>query len=261
MSDSNLAKHIQVIDRAACLLEAISRYSTPVLLKTLSAETGLSPSTTHRIMASLIHNRLAERGADGGYMLGKGLLQLGSRLHTEHNLQAIALPVMKELRDKLGETVNLSIREGDVIIYVEKATPNRMMQVQQVIGSRAPLHVTAVGKLILGRGGEAEITAYARRTNLPSYTRNTLSALPELIEACQSYEELGYALDNEEAEIDVGCIGVLIENQSGHIIAGLSVSAPINRRQSSWIADIKAAGKAITDQLHQTTIPRHKHHH
>ena len=57
------------------------------------------------------------------------------------------------LRDRLGESVNLTIREGDVVVYLEKATPNRMMHVQQVVGSRAPLHVTAVGKLMLGEAG------------------------------------------------------------------------------------------------------------
>lgn len=252
MNTSKPAKHIQVIDRAALLLTTLSHYSEPVLLKTLAAETSLSPSTTHRIMASLIHNRLVDRSDNGGYMLGQGLLQLSSKLSNDFDIRAIALPVMKELRDKLGETVNLTIREGDVIIYVEKASPNRMMQVQQVIGSRAPLHVTAVGKLILAKGGEQEIRAYAKRTNLPAYTRNTLATLPELMQECETYGKLGYALDNEEAEIDVGCVGVLIEDQAGHAIAGLSVSAPIHRRQSSWIDDVKAAGRAISEKLGQT---------
>lgn len=249
MNTSKPAKHIQVIDRAALLLETLSHYSEPVLLKTLSAEANLSPSTTHRIMASLIHNRLVDRSDSGGYMLGQGLLQLSSKLSNDFDIRAIALPVMKELRDKLGETVNLTIREGDVIIYVEKATPNRMMQVQQVIGSRAPLHVTAVGKLILAKGGEQEIRAYAKRTNLPAYTRNTLATLPELMQECETYGKLGYALDNEEAEIDVGCVGVLIEDKAGHVIAGLSISAPIYRRQAAWIDDIKAAGKVISEKL------------
>ncbi|MGD1984494.1 MAG: IclR family transcriptional regulator [Chromatiaceae bacterium] len=240
---------IQVIDRAAALLEAIARYPEPVSLKVLCAETGLHASTAHRILASLIENRFVERDIAGRYRLGVRLLQLGVRLHSSVDLRAVALPVMEELRDQLGESVNLTLREGDVVVYIEKATPNRMMHVQQVIGSRAPLHVTAVGKMMLGVGGEGAIRDYAQRTNLPAYTRNTLSSLPRLIEDCLASVDRGYALDNEEAEIDVGCIGVLIYGSNGSIAGGLSVSAPIERRRVSWIEDVVQAGRRISAQL------------
>lgn len=243
---------IQVIDRAATLLDTISRYSKPVKLKVLSADTGLHPSTAHRILRSLIDNRFVDRDTNGDYRLGQRLLQIGNRLHGNIDLRAVALPYMERLRDNLGETVNLTIREGDVVIYFEKATPNRMMHVQQVIGVRAPLHVTAVGKLILGMSGEEEICNYAQRTNLPSYTRNTLSSLPALTEECLSSIKQGYALDNEEAEIGVGCIGVLLYDRSGSVTAGLSVSAPIERRKDEWISELVTAGEMISTQLGYT---------
>ena len=159
------------------------------------------------------------------------------------------MPFMEKLRDKLGETINLTIREGDVVIYFEKATPNRMMHVQQIIGSRAPLHVTGVGKLMLGMSGADEIAGYAKRTNLPAYTRNTLSSLEALTEECLLSAERGYALDNEEAEIGVGCIGVLIYDQSNQPIAGLSLSAPIERRRDEWVEELRTASEAISAQL------------
>ncbi|WP_432470134.1 IclR family transcriptional regulator [Amphritea sp. HPY] len=249
MNNTKPESRIQVIDRAALLLDAISRYTKPVKLKVLSADTNLHPSTAHRILHSLIDNRFVDRDGSGEYRLGQRLLQLSNRQHTDIDLRAVALPYMEQLRDKIGETVNLTIREGDVVIYFEKATPNRMMHVQQIVGSRAPLHVTAVGKLMLGLSGEDEIRSYAQRTNLPSYTRNTFSSLPALIEECHTSVERGYALDNEEAEIDVGCIGVLLYDQSGGITAGLSLSAPIERRKDEWIEDLIAAGKAISAQL------------
>lgn len=243
------AGRIQVIDRAAALLDAIARYPEPVSLKILSAETGLHASTAHRILASLIDNRFVERDAMSRYRLGIRLLQLGVRLHSSIDLRSVALPVMEALRDKLGESVNLTIREGDVVVYIEKATPNRMMHVQQVVGSRAPLHVTAVGKLMLGAAGEEAIRGYAQRTNLPSYTRNTISTLPRLISECNAAVEKGYALDNEEAEIDVGCIGVLLHDGTGNVVAGLSVSAPIERRRMAWAEDVIAAAEQISAQL------------
>ncbi|WP_296703689.1 IclR family transcriptional regulator [Thiocapsa sp. UBA6158] len=249
--------HIQVIDRAAALLDAIARYSEPVSLKILAAETGLHASTAHRILASLIQNRFVEKDAVGRYRLGLRLLQLGVRLHANVDVRAIARPVMEALRDRLGETVNLTIREGDAVVYIEKATPNRMIHVQQLVGSRAPLHVTAVGKLMLGAAGEESIRAYAARTNLPAYTRNTVSTLPRLIAECRDALAQGYALDNEEAELDVGCIGVLLYDSTGNVSAGLSVSAPIERRRLEWSTDLIEAAERISAQLgHQPPRPQ-----
>lgn len=248
MAEQNTSR-IQVLDRAIHILEAMARYSKPVKLKIMSAETGLHPSTVHRILHSLIDNGLVERSPEGDYRLGQKLVQLSNGLHTEIDLRAIARPHMEGLRDRLGETVNLTLREGDVVLYFEKATPNRMMHVNQLIGSRAPLHVTAVGKLMLGLSGTAGIESYAKRTNLPAYTRKTLSSLDRLKEDCQLCASRGYAIDDEEAEIGVGCIGVVIYDRTGKVSAGLSVSAPIERRKTEWITDITEVGRAISEQL------------
>ncbi|NEX18492.1 MAG: IclR family transcriptional regulator [Halochromatium sp.] len=243
------AARIQVIDRAAALLDTIARYPEPVSLKILGAETGLHASTAHRILASLIQNGLVERDPAGHYRLGLRLLQLGVRLRGDVDLRAIARPVMETLRDQLGESINLTIREGDEVVYIEKATPNRMIHVQQLIGARAPLHVTAVGKLMIGAGGAEAINAYAERTNLPAYTRNTLTDVAALREVCLRGIHEGYALDDEEAELDVGCIGVLLHDSTGRVAGGLSVSAPIERRQLAWIEDLRRAGQRISEQL------------
>jgi DNA-binding IclR family transcriptional regulator len=248
-NDSSPAQGIQVIDRAAALLDTIARYPDPVSLKVLAAETGLHASTAHRILSSLIQNRFVEKDVAGHYRLGLRLLQLGVRLHGNVDMRAVARPEMETLRDRLGESVNLTIREGDEVVYIEKATPNRMIHVHQLVGSRAPLHVTAVGKLMLGAGGEAGIRAYAERTNLPAYTRNTITSLPRLTEECTNAHALGYALDNEEAELDVGCIGVLLYDSTGNVAGGLSISAPIERRRMEWVDDVIAAGWRISAEL------------
>jgi len=248
MEQSSHAR-IQVIDRAVGILEAMARYPKAVKLKIICAETGLHPSTVHRILHSLIDNGLVERNPEGEYRLGQKFSQLSLTLHNEIDLRAVARPHMEALRDKVDETVNLTLREGDVLVYFEKVTPNRMMHVNQLIGSRAPLHVTAVGKLMLGLGGESAIEGYAKRTNLPAYTRNTLSSIEKLKPICLQAVERGYSYDDEEAEIGVGCIGVPIYDQSGQVCAGLSISAPIERRKSEWIEDLRDIGRKISEQL------------
>jgi DNA-binding IclR family transcriptional regulator len=239
----------QVIDRMSSLLDAVARYPEPVSLKILAAETGLHSSTAFRILSSMLANGFVERDVTGKYQLGRKLLSLGSRVNAQSDLRQIAQPVMDRLRDELGETINLTMREGDEVVYIEKATPNRMMHVQQLVGSRAPLHVTAVGKLMLAMGSEEECEAYATRTNLPAYTRNTINDLPALQEQVGRLRVQGYAYDDEEAEIGVGCIGALIYDATENIVAGLSVSAPIERRKSDWIPILLQAARQISEEL------------
>ncbi len=247
---------IQVIDRMTALLEAIARYQHPVSLKVLSAETGLHASTAFRILASMTENGFIERHESGQYQLGARLLHLGSRVRSAMDVRVEAKSVMETLRDRLDESVNLTVREGDEVVYVEKATPNRMMHVQQLIGSRAPLHVTAVGKMMLAEGGDEECRGYAERTNLPAYTRNTINSQAGLLIEAERIRDQGYALDDEEAEIGVGCIGVLVHDSTGAPVAGLSVSAPMDRRRAEWIPLVIEAGRRISERLGYRRVTR-----
>lgn len=240
---------IQVIDRMSQLLDAIARYPRPVSLKVLSAETGLHSSTAFRILSALAMNGFVMRDDNGKYQLGNKLLRLGSRVHAKTDLREVARPIMERLRDEIGESVNLTVREGDEVVYIEKVTPNRMMHVQQLVGSRAPLHVTAVGKMMLALGGEEECRSYAERTNLPAYTRNTINTLAKLNDEAEKLQQQGFAYDDEEAEIGVGCIGVLVYDALGTITAGLSISAPIERRKEEWVPLVINAGKEISEQV------------
>jgi DNA-binding IclR family transcriptional regulator len=240
---------IQVIDRMSSLLDAVARYPGPVSLKILAAETGLHSSTAFRILNAMVDNGFIDRDAAGKYQLGRKLVRLASRVHGKMDLRQIAQPVMARLRDELGETINLTLREGDEVVYIEKATPNRMMHVQQLVGSRAPLHVTAVGKLMLATGGDEECEGYAKRTNLPAYTRNTINNLPTLLQETAKLRTQAYAFDNEEAEIGVGCIGSLIYDATGNVVAGLSISAPIERRKAEWVTNLLEAARQISEEL------------
>lgn len=240
---------IQVIDRAALLLNIIARYDDTVSLKILSAESELHPSTAFRILGSLVDNQYVERDEAGHYRLGIKLLHLGSHVRQRVGLRHQAKPIMRKLRDALGETVNLTIRENDEVIYVERSISDQMIRVQQIIGSRAPLHVTAVGKLMLAESGEEECRKYAARTGLPEYTKNTFTDIDELIGHAKQAQLEGFAYDDEEAELGVGCIGVLIHNNTGDIAGGLSISAPIDRRKEEWVPIVIEAGKQLSESL------------
>lgn len=239
---------VQVIERISRLLDAIAGNDDRSTLKVLSAETGLHPSTAFRILKSLARFGFVERDGDN-YRIGRKLLYLSGRVPGGRELNAEAEPVMEWLRNEIGETVNLTVAQGDEVVYIGRVLSRRIMRVEQIVGSRAPLHVTAVGKLMLGDLGEAACRSYARRTGLPAFTPNTITDVDTLLRCTGEARDAGYALDNEEAEPGVGCIGVLVRDGSGRMVAGLSVSSPIERRQHEWIPKVMAAGRRISERL------------
>jgi DNA-binding IclR family transcriptional regulator len=245
----NGGSSIQVIDRVAALLDAIAAHPEPTSLKLLSAETRLHPSTAFRILHSLADHSLVERTSDSKYTLGVKLLHFGSRVHGKVDLLREARPIMEWLRSQVEETVNLAVRERDEVVYVARAISSRMMRVEQLIGSRAPLHVTAVGKLFLAEAGEKACRDYARRTGLPRYTSSTITQITKLMAEIKAVARQGYALDDEEAEPGVACIGVPIYDSHGTMVAGLSISAPRERRRETWIGLIRKAGAELSGRL------------
>ena len=169
---------IQVIDRMMRLLEVLAQHPEPLGLKQIAQYTGLHPSTAHRILSSMSADRIVDRVEPGSYRLGMRLLELGNLVKSRISVRELALPMMRELHAQTGETANLSVRHGDEIVYVERTSSGRSaMRVVHVIGTRAPLHVTAAGKLFLLEEGFARLRDYAKRTGLAEHTKNTLSSI------------------------------------------------------------------------------------
>ena len=188
-----------------------------------------------------------ERVDQGNYRLGMRLLELGNLVKSRLSVRELALPFMRELHTETGEAVNLSVRRDDEIVYVERTSSGRsMMRVVNIIGARAPLHITAVGKLFLMDDSSEELAEYAERSGLRGYTRNSLTALDVLERELANARKVGYAFDNEEAEIGVRCIGAGIRDDSGAMVAGLSVSAPAERMKQEWAGAVRATAERIS---------------
>ena len=116
---------IQVIERMMKLLDVLAEHPEPLGLKQVAQYTGLHPSTAHRILAAMAADRLVDRIEPGSYRLGMRLLELGTLVKSRINVRELALPVMRELHAQTGETVNLSVRHDDEIVYVERTSAGR----------------------------------------------------------------------------------------------------------------------------------------
>ncbi|AUT46270.1 IclR family transcriptional regulator [Achromobacter sp. AONIH1] len=241
---------IQVIDRAMRLLDALAAQPDPVTLKELSATTGLHASTAHRILNDLVVGRYVERVDNGLYQLGMRLLELGSLVKGRLNVREAAVSAMRSLHKLTGQTINLSVQQGDEIVYIERAWSERSgMQVVRAIGGRAPLHLTSTGKLFLSTGDTRQVRAYALRTGLAGHTRNSLTDLERLERELALVRRHGYARDNEELELGVRCIAAGIFDDTGKLVAGLSISAPAERLQDEWIKSLVDTAASISEAL------------
>lgn len=229
------------------LLGVLAEHPEPLGLKQISQYAKLHPSTAHRILSAMCADRLVDRVEPGSYRLGMRLLELGNIVKSRISVRELALPVMREVHAHTGETVNLSVRHDDEIVYVERTSSGRAaMRIVHMIGTRAPLHITAAGKLFLLEDGFARLREYARRTGLAPHTRNTLATLPQLERDLDRTQRQGYASDSEEAEIGVRCVAAAVRDDAGHLIAALSLSTPADRMKPQWGPLLKEAAERIS---------------
>ncbi|BDX21596.1 IclR family transcriptional regulator [Polynucleobacter sp. TUM22923] len=231
---------IQVIERMMNLLDALAVHEESTGLKNLAEETQLHPSTAHRILNDLVACRLVERGDGGTYRLGLKLLELGNLVKARLSVREAAQAPMRALHKLTGETINLSVRQGDEIVYIDRAYSERSgMQVVRAIGGRAPLHLTSVGKLFLASDDVSQVRAYVTRTGLSGHTKNSITDLSKLDIELNHVKKDGHARDNEELELGVSCIAAEIFDDSGKLVAGLSLSSPTDRIQSEWLRQLQ----------------------
>ena len=241
---------IQVIERMISLLDALAEHPDPVSLKELSKATGLHPSTAHRILNDMVLKRFVDRSEPGAYRLGMRLLELGNIVKSRLNVREAALDFMRGLHRKTHQTINLSVRQSDEIVYIDRAFSERSgMQVVRAIGGRAPLHLTSTGKLFLSVDDPKAVRAYAIRTGLAGHNKNSITDLAKLERDLSLVRARGYARDNEELELGVRCMAAGIRDDGGRLIAGLSISAPADRLQEEWLEDLVETAEQISAVL------------
>jgi DNA-binding IclR family transcriptional regulator len=157
---------------------------------------------------------------------------------------------MRELHKLTQQPVNLSMRQGDEIVYIERSYSERSgMQVVRAIGGRAALHLTSTGKLFLAADDPARVRSYATRTGLAGHTRNSITQLPALERELSKARQYGIARDNEELELGVRCMAAGIYDDQGKLVAGLSISAPADRLDEGWLPKLQATANEISGAL------------
>ncbi|MDR3070791.1 MAG: IclR family transcriptional regulator [Propionibacteriaceae bacterium] len=222
------ANHSSSVERAFELIGIVAAAGPQgIQLSGLAKRAHLAVSTCHRYATTLLDLAVLDRDAAGNFRLGIGLVALAGRYLEEDSLRATAHPHLVELSQISGETVHLGTLAGDHIVYIDKIESDKSVRLVSRIGAQAPLHCTSMGKAILAALPETDRERSIADDN-EIRTPHTLvgDALREelnLIRTC------GWAIDDQENEEGVRCIGAAIISTSGTPVGALSISAPANR--------------------------------
>lgn len=205
--------------KAFRLLELSSEHHD---LDSLAKATNLSRSTAYRLLTTLSKLGYVDHVSRAGYYLGRRLMTLGFQAYDQLHLPSVAHPYLTKLSSLTQETVHLGILESNHVVYIDKVDGNRGLQMKSRIGSQIIPQNTALGKVLIANLDEVKWPTYydpsLRRTS------NSIQNLPNFISELQKVRSEGYALDMEENEAGVFCIGAPVLDASNHTVAAISLS-------------------------------------
>lgn len=238
----------QAVDRAAQLLRSVVQRHEAVTFTELAVITGLSRSTTSRLLLALCRNGLLRRDSRGAYLPGEVFVAYASRGSAETDLISVAQQFLERLGAETGETINLGVaRPGGLVEQIAQVDSRYLIGGTNWVGLRVPVHCSALGKVLLAHGvAELPSGDLERRTARTISSRATLDADLDLTRG------RGYAVTNEELEPGLVAIAAPVYrggDGDGHVVAALSVSGPSSRLTGEQIPAVAAGCVAAADAM------------
>ncbi len=237
----------QAVDRAAQLLIEVARHRDPVSFAELTAASGLAKSTTSRLLTALERNGLVRRDVTGRFSPGEVFVSYAWRGGAEADLVSVAQPVLTQLGEDTGETVNLGVpRDGGLVEQIAQVDSTYLIGGTNWVGLAVPLHCAALGKVLLAFGA-AELP----KGRLEQRTERTITSRPVLAAELAAVRERGYAVTVEELEPGLVAVAAPVFTGSGSgggagggtAVGALSVSGPATRLTAATLP--AAAGRCI----------------
>ena len=236
------------------ILNAFSSEDPELGVTELAERLGLHKSTVHRFMVNLNAAGLVERNPrTGRYRLGLRIFELGGLVMQQMNLWDEALPFLEGLVHDTGETGHLAVLDGGEAIYIERVEARRALRVPSAIGRGYPAHATNLGKVLLADLPGERVEAIVAERGLAAFTPHTITDLDLLTAELDRIRALGYAIDNEEYDEGLRCIGAPVRDHSGHVVAAVGIGGPVTRitpeRVNELAELVMAAARGLSRRL------------
>lgn len=241
---------VQSLGRAFGILEAMADAGGMISLSQLAEQLALPPATIHRLIRSLVDLGYVRQEANRQYSLGPRLLRLSAE--SARRIGVWAGPALARAVERVGESVNVAVLEGDHVTYVAQAQPRTtLMRMFTEVGRRVLPHGTAVGKVMLAQLPDDDVLALVARTGMPRLTEHTLTSPEELLDDLRLTRRRGFATDEEEQELGVRCVAVLIPGAPRAM--ALSMSGPSARMDDEAVRQgvevLRETAREIAEEL------------
>lgn len=216
---------VQSIDRALSILEVLSDHDSLSLVD-ISKKVDLHKATAYRLVNSLLKNGYVEKiESTKHYRISLKLFEIGNRRIQNISFLNVAKSMIHQLALEIDQTVHLVIEDKQEVLYIDKHDPeNSSNFMQSKIGKKAFLYNTAVGKAILSTKADEEIKKYWNNTDIKPLTQHTITEFPKFMILIEEIRENGFALDDEENELGVVCIGSSFSSHDNPAAGAISIS-------------------------------------
>ena len=241
---------IEAVDRAGRILFALAASPRESSLLEIANRASLSKPTAFRILATLVAEGLASQNPEtSGYRLGVLPLGLANSVLQSVPVRAMARPIMTSIRDKVNESVVLSVREDDFRVNVDSVEAINTISQTQRIGIPIPLYAGATSRVFLAAMTKEELKAYLDRTDLESFSDTTIVDRPRLEAEVERVRQKGFALSTAEFTVGGVAVARIVRDRAGAAVAALHVSIPRSRASEELIERCAAALKAGVETL------------
>lgn len=241
-----------VTSRALAVLDAFDDRHPRLGLSDISRRSGLPLTTTHRLVAELATGRFLDRRADGSYVVGQRLWELGLLAPVQLELRELALPFLQDLHTATGENVHLAVREGHHALYVERVYGRTSVPVVSRAGGKLPLHATGVGKVLLAHAPEDVVLRAL--TDPERVTRHTVVESGRLRRELADVRRRGYARTAEEMTLGTCSVAAPVTDGAGQVVAALGLVTTSVRRDLLRLAPaVQVAAAGLSRRL--TALP------
>lgn len=243
---------IQVLERAFDILDDLAANGSPANLASLSTRVKLHKSTTHRILSALESRRYVERSASSNeFRLGLRLFELGMRAVSRLNSVEVARPFLERLVAESGETAHMGIMRQGEVVSIANVESHQTLRTPATVGRRSPLHCSSQGKCLLAFLSDDAVMDLLRGQRLHPYTPRTITDIHKLRRHLERVRTQGFAMDDEEFETGLRCIGAPVRDHSGKVVAALSIAGPAFRISRDRIPDVSRLVKVVARELSQ----------
>ena len=176
--------------------------------------------------------------ANGKYSLGMKLIELGTRASSRLDLCELAGPVLDRLMERTGETAHIGILSQGAVISIADSESYKTLRTPSTVGRRNPAHCSSQGKVLMAGLSSAELRAFIGANPLKKFTRRTISTLTALQREVAQVRQQGYAIDDQEFEEGLKCVGAPIRDRFGNVVAAISVAGPAMRLSEARMPDL-----------------------